>query len=53
MGNTCISMADSFWYMAKPIQYCKVKKNFFLRRKEEKKISKGIDIKKKRQMAKK
>ena len=26
MGNTCISVADSFWYMAKPIQYCKVKK---------------------------
>jgi len=27
MGNTCIPVADSFWYMAKPIQYCKVKKN--------------------------
>ena len=27
MGNTCIPMADSFWYMAKPIQYCKVKLN--------------------------
>ena len=26
MGNTCIPVADSFWYMAKPIQYCKVKK---------------------------
>ena len=26
MGNTCILVADSFWYMAKPIQYCKVKK---------------------------
>ena len=26
MGNTCIPMADSCWYMAKPIQYCKVKK---------------------------
>ena len=25
MGNTCIPMADSFQYMAKPIQYCKVK----------------------------
>ena len=25
MGNTCIPVADSFWYMAKPIQYCKVK----------------------------
>ena len=26
MGNRCIPVADSFWYMAKPIQYCKVKK---------------------------
>ena len=26
VGNTCIPVADSFWYMAKPIQYCKVKK---------------------------
>ena len=25
MGNTCIPVADSFWNMAKPIQYCKVK----------------------------
>ena len=25
-GNTCIPVADSFRYMAKPIQYCKVKK---------------------------
>ena len=24
MGNTCIPMADSFQYLAKPIQYCKV-----------------------------
>ena len=24
MGNTCIPVADSCWYMAKPIQYCKV-----------------------------
>ena len=27
MGNTCTPMADSCQYMAKPIQYCKVKKN--------------------------
>ena len=27
MGNTCIPVADSCWYMAKPIQYCKVKTN--------------------------
>ena len=26
MGSACIPVADSFWYMAKPIQYCKVKK---------------------------
>ena len=26
MGNTCIPVADSCCYMAKPIQYCKVKK---------------------------
>ena len=26
MANTCIPVADSCWYMAKPIQYCKVKK---------------------------
>ena len=27
MGNTCTPVADSCWCMAKPIQYCKVKKN--------------------------
>ena len=26
MGNTCIPVVDSCWYMTKPIQYCKVKK---------------------------
>ena len=26
MGNTCIPVADTCLYMAKPIQYCKVKK---------------------------
>ena len=26
MGNMCIPVVDSCWYMAKPIQYCKVKK---------------------------
>jgi len=30
MGNTCIPVADSFWYMAKPIQYCKVKKKYLI-----------------------
>ena len=24
MGNTCITVADSFRYVAKPIRYCKV-----------------------------
>ena len=27
MGNMCIPVVDSCWCMAKPIQYCKVKKN--------------------------
>ena len=27
MGNTCIPVADSFQYLAKPIQYCKGKTN--------------------------
>ena len=26
IGNTCTPMADACWCMAKPIQYCKVKK---------------------------
>ena len=26
MGNTCMPVADSFRYMAEPIQYCKFKK---------------------------
>ena len=26
MGNTCTPVADACWCMAKPIQYCKVKK---------------------------
>ena len=26
MGNMCIPMAESCWYLTKPIQYCKVKK---------------------------
>jgi len=47
MGNTCISMADSFWYMAKPIQYCKVKKIFLKRRKEEKNKQRNRHFKKK------
>ena len=38
MGNTCTPMADSCECMAKPIQYCKVKKKKFFF-KEEKKIT--------------
>ena len=30
MGSTCIPVADSFRYLAKPIQYCKVKKKKIL-----------------------
>ena len=30
MENTCMPVADSYWYMAKPIQYCKVKKKIIL-----------------------
>jgi len=30
MGNTCTPVADSCWCMAKPIQYCKVKKKKIL-----------------------
>ena len=26
VGNTCIPVADSFWYLAKLIQLCKLKK---------------------------
>ena len=36
MGNTCISVADSCWCMAKPIQYCKeppIKINKFIYKK--------------------
>ena len=35
MGNTCIPVADSFRYMAKPIQYCKVKKIKFKKKSVE------------------
>jgi len=27
MGNTCTPVADAYWCMAKPIQYCKVNNN--------------------------
>ena len=38
MGNTCIPVADSFLYMAKPIQYCKVIKE---KKKKKKKKTLG------------
>ena len=34
MGNTCIPVADSFWYLARLIQLCKVKKNKIKKNKE-------------------
>ena len=49
MGNTCIPVADSCWYMAKPIQYCKVKKQ-----KKKKRIStKNLEKKKTKETKKK
>ena len=38
MGNTCIPVADSFRYMAKPIQYCKVKNKIKLKKKKKKEM---------------
>ena len=32
MQNTCTPMEDSCQCMTKPIQYCKVKKKFFLKK---------------------
>ena len=46
MGNTCIPVADSCWYMAKPIQYCKVKKQNKIKKKK-KNINKKLGKKKK------
>ena len=40
-GNTCTPVADSCCYMAKPIQYCKVKKK---KRKEKKYIRELTDF---------
>ena len=36
MGNTCIPVADSFWYLAKLIQLCKVLKNKMKLKKKKK-----------------
>ena len=40
IGNTCIPVADSCWYMAKTIQYCKVKKQNKIIFKKRKNITK-------------
>jgi len=37
MGNTCIPVADSFRYLAKPIQYCKFKNKIKKNKKAKKK----------------
>ena len=42
MRNTCTPVADACWCMAKPIQYCKVKKN----NNNKKKIKKNNRLKK-------
>ena len=34
IGNSCTPMADSCQCMAKPIQYCKVKENLKIKKKE-------------------
>ena len=36
LGNTCTPVADSCWCMAKPIQYCEVKKIIIIIKKEKK-----------------
>ena len=35
MGNMCIPVVDSCLYMAKPIQYCKVKKIIIQKKRNE------------------
>ena len=44
MGNTCIPVADSCLYMAKPTQYCKVKKKkYTVDNSEQRKVEGGVD----------
>ena len=38
MGNTCIPVADSFWYLAKLIQLCKFKNKIKLILKKNNKV---------------
>ena len=40
MGNMCAPVADACWCMSKPIQYCKVKKNKYIKIKCKKKRNK-------------
>ena len=42
IGNTCTPMADACWCMAKPIQYCKVKKNNNKKKKLKRKEKKNV-----------
>ena len=44
MGNMCIPVVDSWWYMAKPTQYCEVKK--------KRKRKKNIKVKKIKKVSK-
>ena len=39
MGNTCIPVVDSFWYLAKLIQLCKVKKIKLGKKKKKKQMN--------------
>ena len=48
MGNTCIPVLNSFQYMAKPIQYCKVKNKIKFKAMLKKIIIKTISDKKKK-----
>ena len=43
MGNTCTPVVDSCWCMAKPIQYCKVKKKKDKNLKKKKLIETAIE----------
>ena len=42
VGNSCTPMADSCQCMAKPIQYCKVKKKLKKKKKESERVSGSV-----------
>ena len=50
MGNTCISVADTCWCMAKPIQYCKIislqlkKINLYLKKEMKRIQAQNVDL---------